>query len=57
MERGHITAAMLAKHVGDITSPVYYVAGSAAMVSAMEELLKNAGVRQADVRSEKFPGY
>lgn len=57
VERGHINAAMLSRHVGDVTAPVYYVAGPAAMVSAMEGLLKDAGVKPADVRAEKFPGY
>lgn len=57
VERGHITAAMLSKHLGDMTAPVYYVAGPAAMVSAMEGLLKDAGANPADVRAEKFPGY
>lgn len=57
VERGHITAAMLSRYVGDITASVHYVAGPAAMVSAMEALLKDAGVNQADVRAEKFPGY
>lgn len=57
VEPGRITAAMLSRHVGDMTVPVYYVAGTGAMVSAMEGLLKDAGVDQADVRTEKFPGY
>lgn len=57
VEQGYITAAMLSRHVGDITAPVYYVAGPAAMVSAMEGLLKDAGVKQAQVHTEKFPGY
>lgn len=57
VERGHITTAMLSRYVGDLNTPVYYVAGPAAMVSAMEALLKNAGVKPTDLRAEKFPGY
>ncbi|MCP1575969.1 ferredoxin-NADP reductase [Herbaspirillum rubrisubalbicans] len=57
VERGYITAAMISKHVGDMSVPIYYIAGPATMVTAMEAILKNAGVRQADVRTEKFPCY
>lgn len=57
VENGHINAEMLAKHVGDLTSPIFYVAGPPAMVSAMEGLLKSAGVSQANVHAEKFAGY
>ncbi|MDF0650553.1 MAG: FAD-dependent oxidoreductase [Nitrospira sp.] len=53
--RGHITQEMIITHVGDVTSPVYYVAGPPAMVSAMETLLRSAGAR--DVRAEVFSGY
>jgi ferredoxin-NADP reductase len=56
-ERGQITREMIVKHVGDIAAPVYYVAGPPAMVSAMEELLRDAGVKSEDVRAEMFSGY
>lgn len=56
-ERGYITKALLVRHLGDLTAPVYYVAGPPAMVSAMQTLLKEAGVRVDDVRVEAFQGY
>lgn len=57
VEHGYITAEMLAKHVGDLAAPIFYVAGPPAMVSAMEGVLKNAGVSEKNVRAEKFAGY
>ncbi len=57
VEYGYITAEMLAKHVGDLAAPIFYVAGPPAMVSAMEGVLKSAGVSQKNVRAEKFAGY
>lgn len=57
VERGYITAEMIAKHVGDLAAPIFYVAGPPAMVSAMEGALKSAGVDQRNVHAEKFAGY
>lgn len=56
VEHGHISAEMLAKHAGDLVAPIFYVAGPPAMVSAMEGVLKKAGVDQKNVRAEKFAG-
>ena len=57
MERGRITREMIVKHVGDVATPVYYVAGPPAMVSAMETLLRGAGVKGEDLYAEIFTGY
>ena len=40
-----------------IIGPQYYIAGPAAMVTAMKEMLEDAGVSNNDVRSEEFAGY
>ncbi|MCC6966797.1 MAG: FAD-dependent oxidoreductase [Nitrospira sp.] len=56
-EQGHITQDMIVKHVGDVAAPVYYIAGPPAMVSAMETLLSEAGIKSEDVRAEMFTGY
>lgn len=56
-ERGPITREMISRHIGDLAAPVYYLAGPPAMVSAMQALLRNAGVKAKDVRSETFLGY
>lgn len=56
-EHGYIDAEMLARHVGDLATPIFYVAGPPAMVSAMEGVLADAGVSRKNMRAEKFAGY
>lgn len=57
VEHGRIDAGMLARHVGNLASAVFYVAGPPAMVAAMEQMLASAGVSPKNVRAEKFTGY
>ena len=38
-ETGYITKPMLLKYIGDLTLPIYYLAGPAAMVTAMRVLI------------------
>jgi ferredoxin-NADP reductase len=54
---GHINKEMLAEHLKDLVSPVYYIAGPPAMVSALRNMLNGAGVDDDDVRVEEFAGY
>ena len=56
-ETGYITKAMLEKYVGDLTLPIYYVAGPASMVTAMRKTLNEAGVDDDNIRTEEFSGY
>jgi ferredoxin-NADP reductase len=56
-ETGRIDAGMLTKHLASLQGPIYYLAGSGAMVSALSEMLLAAGVSEHDIRSEEFPGY
>lgn len=56
-EIGTIDQAMLRRYEPDIRAPIYYVAGPAAMVAAMQEMLAKAGVAASDVRSDEFYGY
>jgi ferredoxin-NADP reductase len=56
-ETGFITQAMLLKSIGDLTLPIYYVAGPRAMVHAMREILNDAGVNDDNIRTEEFSGY
>ncbi|MEO8678105.1 MAG: FAD-dependent oxidoreductase [Vicinamibacterales bacterium] len=56
-ETGFIDAAMLARHLGHVSSPVYYVAGPPAMVAAMHEMLITQKVKDADIHGEEFSGY
>lgn len=56
-ESGHIDADMLKRHVPDISTPIYYLAGPAGMVSAMRQLLVDAGANEDNIRTEEFTGY
>jgi len=56
-ETGYINKAMLEKYVGDLTIPIYYVAGPASMVTAMRKTLNEAGVDDDNIRTEEFSGY
>ena len=56
-ETGYITKDMLVKYIGDLTLPIYYVAGPAAMVTAMRKTLNEAGVDDDNIRTEEFSGY
>ena len=56
-ETGYVTKAMLEKYVGDLTLPIYYLAGPASMVTAMRKTLNEAGVDDDNIRTEEFSGY
>ena len=56
-ETGYINQEMLAKYIGDLAAPIYYIAGPPALVAAMERTLSDAGVNSDDVRAEEFAGY
>ena len=56
-ETGFINQAMLAKYIGDLTLPIYYIAGPREMVYAMVEMLIQAGVDADNIRTEEFSGY
>ncbi|HEX5081811.1 MAG TPA: FAD-dependent oxidoreductase [Blastocatellia bacterium] len=56
-ETGFINPEMLAKYIGDLAAPIYYIAGPPAMVAAMRQTLILAGVNSDDVRAEEFAGY
>ena len=56
-EKGHINKEMLLKFAGNLTDPVYYTAGPPALVSAMKDMLGQAGVNDDDINSEDFSGY
>jgi len=56
-ETGYITKAMLEKYVGDLTLPIYYLAGPTSMVTAMRKTLNEAVVDDDNIRTEEFSGY
>lgn len=56
-ETGHITAAMLSKHLDDLSSPIFYLCGPVDMVRPMKTALVAAGIDENDIRTEEFEGY
>jgi ferredoxin-NADP reductase len=56
-ERGHINIDMLNRHVDSLRSAVFYIAGPAGLVSAMRQILRDAGVKEEEIRAEEFAGY
>jgi len=54
---GFLDARTIGRFVVEAAAPVYYLAGPPAMVGAMQGILRDAGVPDADVRSEQFFGY
>lgn len=56
-EVGYITADLLSKHISDLTVPIYYLSGPAAMVAAMRQTLNDAGVDDDNIKTEEFSGY
>ena len=56
-ETGYVDEKMLSKHLKNVPSPIYYVAGPPAMVKGLHQMLGKTGVDDDDVRTEEFPGY
>jgi ferredoxin-NADP reductase len=56
-ERGYVTAEMIKKYVGELSTPIYYIAGPQVMVAAMRKILNDAGLNDDNIRTEEFAGY
>lgn len=56
-EVGYIDSAMITRHLADLETPIYYLAGPAAMVKAMRQLLSDMGIDDDNIRTEEFSGY
>ena len=56
-ETGFINRALLERHLPKPVEPIYYFAGPPAMAMAMQSMLTELGVAEADMRSEEFYGY
>ncbi|MEO5949725.1 MAG: ferric reductase-like transmembrane domain-containing protein [Candidatus Saccharimonas sp.] len=53
-EKGHISADILRKYLGDVSRYQYYLCGPPAMMDSMHAMLANAGIAQERVMSEDF---
>jgi ferredoxin-NADP reductase len=56
-ETGLLNADTIRRCADGLAAPIYYVVGPPAMVTAMQETLRGAGVADSDIRSEEFHGY
>jgi ferredoxin-NADP reductase len=56
-ETGYINKEMLDKYVGDLSQPVYYIAGPQTLEFALREMLQDLGVDEDSINSEGFAGY
>lgn len=56
-EIGYINREMLQKYIKDLTKPIYYISGPAAMVAAMRKMLNDANINDDNIRTEEFSGY
>jgi ferredoxin-NADP reductase len=56
-ETGFIRRDLLERNLPDLRKPVYYFAGPPAMATAVQSMLGELGIADADMRSEEFYGY
>lgn len=56
-QTGLVTAELVARVVGDLVAPIFYIVGPPGMVEAMRQTLNRAGIDDDDIRSEEFYGY
>jgi NAD(P)H-flavin reductase len=56
-ERDLINKEVLARHLKQAVSPIYYIAGPPGMVKGVREVLNRSGVDDDDIRAEEFAGY
>jgi len=48
---------LLARHVPDLSTPIYYFAGPPAMTAALRKMLEDIGIDEQAMRYEEFYGY
>jgi len=56
-ETGVIDRAMLEMLIDDLSIPIYYISGPPEMVTAMQNMLLDAGIKKSHIRTEDFTGY
>ena len=56
-ETGFIDQEMLARHLPDLGTPIYYCVGPTSMIVSTREMLESAGVANDDMIFEQFTGY
>jgi ferredoxin-NADP reductase len=54
---GKIDSDMIRKEIPDYVETMFYTCGPLAMVEAMEKLLKELGVPEKQIKTERFTGF
>jgi ferredoxin-NADP reductase len=54
---GHITERMIQSKIPDFKDRMFYVSGPHRMVSETEQVLKNLGVKNSQIKVDFFPGF
>ncbi|MDB5163746.1 MAG: oxidoreductase [Candidatus Saccharibacteria bacterium] len=54
---GFVSAEMIRTQVPDFSERVYYISGSHALVSAVQDYLHSLGVASSHIKTDFFPGY
>jgi len=55
-ESGYICAEMLKKYLTEISYSLYYVVGTTGFIGAMEKILMELGVPDANIKKDPFTG-
>ncbi|HKX24355.1 MAG TPA: FAD-dependent oxidoreductase, partial [Candidatus Saccharimonadales bacterium] len=53
----HIELQDIQKAASELENPLYYISGPKPMVEAYKDKLVTAGVAEADIKLDDFPGY
>ncbi|MDE3181769.1 MAG: FAD-dependent oxidoreductase, partial [Acidobacteriota bacterium] len=56
-ETGRLGQDMLERYLTGVRNPIYYIAGPAATVRGVRQILNGARIDDDDIRTEEFPGY
>lgn len=56
-ERRYVNADFLREYIGDIITPIFYLAGPPGLVAGITKAVIEAGADPTRVRSEEFEGY
>ncbi len=56
-ETSYLRKDTIAKYVGELIGPLYYIAGPPAMVESMRQKLRDAKVNPDDIFMDEFTGY
>ncbi len=56
-ETGFITNTVIKKYISNLDLPIYYICGSPAMVTTLQETLAEMEINEDNIKVEDFPGY